>query len=223
MRRIQSIDAKTGLTFASRWRARLRSGLVLMGATTMVAACAGSGSGSPAAPTGSGRSGDPSAAASQPSAGGYPDRTITFVVPFAAGGPTDTVTRLVAEPMSKTLGQQIVVQNVAGAGGTLAAGQVAAAAPDGYTVLMHHIGMSTAPALYKELPYKPLDDFKTIGLVTDVPMTIIARKDLPPNDLKKSSTPMRGSARPRISVACSSRAPSTPRSPRCLTRGPARR
>ena len=71
----------------------------------------------------------------------YPDRAITFVVPFSAGGPTDTVTRLIAEPMSKTLGQQIVVQNVTGAGGTLAAGEVAAAEADGYTVLMHHIGM----------------------------------------------------------------------------------
>ena len=101
----------------------------------------------------------------------YPNRPITFVVPFAAGGPTDTVTRLIAEPMSTTLGQQIVVQNVAGAGGTLAAGEVAAAEPDGYTVLMHHIGMSTAPSLYKELAYNPLEDFKTIGLVTEVPMT----------------------------------------------------
>jgi tripartite-type tricarboxylate transporter receptor subunit TctC len=105
----------------------------------------------------------------------YPNRPITIVVPFAAGGPTDTVTRLIAEPMSATLGQQIVVQNVAGAGGTLAAGEVAAAAPDGYTVLMHHIGMSTAPNLYKELAYNPLENFKTIGLVTEVPMTLVAR------------------------------------------------
>ena len=115
----------------------------------------------------------------------YPERPITFVVPFAAGGPTDTVTRLIADPMSKTLGQQIVVQNVAGAGGTLAAGQVADAAPDGYTVLMHHIGMSTAPSLYKDLRYNPLEAFKTIGLVTDVPMTIVARKDFQPNTLQE--------------------------------------
>jgi tripartite-type tricarboxylate transporter receptor subunit TctC len=114
----------------------------------------------------------------------YPNRPITIVVPFAAGGPTDTVTRLIAEPMSATLGQQIVVQNVAGAGGTLAAGEVAAAEPDGYTVLMHHIGMSTAPSLYKELAYNPLESFKTIGLVTQVPMTIVARKDFEPTDLK---------------------------------------
>ena len=115
----------------------------------------------------------------------YPNRPITFVVPFSAGGPTDTVTRLIAEPMSKALGQQIVVQNVTGAGGTLAAGEVAAAQPDGYTVLMHHIGMSTAPSLYASLPYNPLEDFELIGLVTEVPMTIVARKDFEPNTLQE--------------------------------------
>jgi tripartite-type tricarboxylate transporter receptor subunit TctC len=115
----------------------------------------------------------------------YPNRPITFVVPFSAGGPTDTVTRLIAEPMSKSLGQQIVVQNVTGAGGTLGAGEVAAAEPDGYTVLMHHIGMSTAPSLYASLPYDPLQDFEYIGLVTEVPMTIVGRKDLEPNTLQE--------------------------------------
>jgi tripartite-type tricarboxylate transporter receptor subunit TctC len=115
----------------------------------------------------------------------YPDHPVTIVVPFAAGGPTDTVTRLIAEPMSAELGQQIVVQNVAGAGGTLAAGEVAVAPADGYTVLMHHIGMSTAPSLYASLPYDPLTDFKTVGLVTEVPMTIIGRKDLEPNTLQE--------------------------------------
>src|SRR5690606_5196927 len=78
----------------------------------------------------------------------YPERTITMVVPFAAGGPTDTVTRLVAEAMSKDLGQQIVVENVGGAGGTLGAGRVASADPDGYTLLLHHIGMATSATLY---------------------------------------------------------------------------
>jgi tripartite-type tricarboxylate transporter receptor subunit TctC len=116
---------------------------------------------------------------------GYPDRNITMVVPFSAGGPTDTVTRLIADPMSAKLGAQIVVQNVEGAGGTVAAGEVSQAEPDGYTVLMHHIGMSTAPALYADLPYKPLEDFKTIGLVTEVPMTIIARRDFEPNTLQE--------------------------------------
>ncbi len=118
-------------------------------------------------------------------ADGYPNATITIVVPFSAGGPTDTVTRLIAEPMSAELGQQIVVQNVEGAGGTVAAGEVAAAEPDGYTVLMHHIGMSTAPTLYPDLPYDPLEDFKTIGLVTEVPMTIIANNDFEPNTLEE--------------------------------------
>jgi tripartite-type tricarboxylate transporter receptor subunit TctC len=106
-------------------------------------------------------------------------------VPFSAGGPTDTVTRLIAEPMSKSLGQSIVVQNVTGAGGTVAAGQVANAAADGYTVLIHHIGMSTAPTLYSNLPYDPLEDFATVGLVTEVPMTIVARKDFPANTLQE--------------------------------------
>jgi tripartite-type tricarboxylate transporter receptor subunit TctC len=115
----------------------------------------------------------------------YPSRPITIVVPFSAGGPTDTVTRLIAEPMSKVLGQQVVVENVTGAGGTVAAGEVAVAEPDGYTVLMHHIGMSTAPSLYPDLPYKPLEDFKMIGLVTEVPMTIVGRKDLEPNTLQE--------------------------------------
>ena len=115
----------------------------------------------------------------------YPTQPITIVVPFSAGGPTDTVTRLIAEPMGKELGQNIVIQNVTGAGGTVAAGQVAKAQPDGYTVLMHHIGMSTAPTLYSSLPFDPLKDFATVGLVTEVPMTIIARKDFPANTLQE--------------------------------------
>jgi tripartite-type tricarboxylate transporter receptor subunit TctC len=110
----------------------------------------------------------------------YPEDNIEVIVPFSAGGPTDTVTRMVAEPMSQDLGVQIVVQNVDGAGGTVGAGQAAAAEPDGYTVLMHHIGMSTAPALYPDLAYDPVADFKTVGLVTEVPMTIIARSDFEP-------------------------------------------
>lgn len=113
----------------------------------------------------------------------YPDRNITIIVPFSAGGPTDTVTRLIADPMAAELGVQVIVQNVEGAGGTVGARQAAQADPDGYTVLMHHIGMSTAPALYKELGYTPLEDFATVGLVTEVPMTIVARKDFPPNTL----------------------------------------
>ncbi|WP_207458415.1 tripartite tricarboxylate transporter substrate binding protein BugD [Azospirillum sp. SYSU D00513] len=115
----------------------------------------------------------------------YPDRPITMVVPFAAGGPTDTVARLVAQSMSQTLGQQVVIENVGGAGGTLGAGRVAKADPDGYTLLLHHIGQATSATLYRKLPYKTLEDFKAVGLVTDVPMTIVTRKDFPAKDLKE--------------------------------------
>ncbi|RWK58974.1 tripartite tricarboxylate transporter substrate-binding protein [Mesorhizobium sp.] len=114
----------------------------------------------------------------------YPERTITVVVPFSAGGPTDTVTRLVAEAMSKDLGQQIIVENVGGAGGTLGAGRVAQADPDGYTLLLHHIGMATSATLYRKLAYDTLNSFEYVGLVTEVPMTIVGRKDLEPTDLK---------------------------------------
>ncbi|MGF7007134.1 tripartite tricarboxylate transporter substrate-binding protein [Aminobacter sp. BE322] len=114
----------------------------------------------------------------------YPERTITVVVPFSAGGPTDTVTRLVAESMSKDLGQQVIVENVGGAGGTLGAGRVASADADGYTLLLHHIGMATSATLYRKLAYDTLNAFEYVGLVTEVPMTIVARKDLEPADLK---------------------------------------
>ncbi|SMC52372.1 Tripartite-type tricarboxylate transporter, receptor component TctC [Rhizobium sp. RU36D] len=114
----------------------------------------------------------------------YPERNITMVVPFAAGGPTDTVARLVAESMSKDLGQQIIVENVGGAGGTLGAGRVASAEADGYTILLHHIGMATSATLYRKLAYDTLNAFEYVGLVTEVPMTIVARKDLEPTDLK---------------------------------------
>ncbi|MGL6210275.1 MAG: tripartite tricarboxylate transporter substrate-binding protein [Paracoccaceae bacterium] len=113
----------------------------------------------------------------------YPNQSITMVVPFAAGGPTDTVGRLVAEKMSAELGQQIVVENVGGAGGTLGAGQVAAAAPDGYTILLYNMSMATSVTLYRNLPFDPLTDFGYVGLVTEVPMTLIARKDLEPADM----------------------------------------
>ena len=123
-------------------------------------------------------------AAASAHAAGYPERTVTVVVPFAAGGPTDTVTRLVAEAMSKDLGQQVIVENVGGAGGTLGASQVAKADPDGYTLLLHHIGMATSATLYRKLPYDTLNAFEYVGLVTEVPKTIVARKDLEPTDLK---------------------------------------
>ncbi|MTH76549.1 tripartite tricarboxylate transporter substrate-binding protein [Paracoccus aestuariivivens] len=115
-------------------------------------------------------------------AAGYPERQITMVVPFSAGGPTDTVARLVAEKMSSDLGQQIVVENVGGAGGTLGAGQVAKAEADGYTVLLHHIGMATSATLYRNLAYDTLNAFEYVGLVTEVPMVVVARKDFEPAD-----------------------------------------
>src|SRR5215208_6838146 len=95
----------------------------------------------------------------------YPAKVITVVVPFAAGGPTDTVARLVAVPMTKTLKQQIIVENVGGAGGTIGAARVAKAAPDGYTLLLHHIGHATSVPLYRKLPYDVVNDFETIGLI----------------------------------------------------------
>ena len=148
--------------------------LVGLAAVTLALAACGGGGG---ATSGGGGGGGGEAAE-------YPDGDITFVVPFSAGGPTDTVTRLIAEPMSEVLGAPIIVQNVEGAGGTIAAGEVARAEPDGQTVLMHHIGMSTAPALYPALQYTPLEDFKPVGLVTEVPMTIVARKDLEPETME---------------------------------------
>jgi tripartite-type tricarboxylate transporter receptor subunit TctC len=111
-----------------------------------------------------------------------------MIVPFAAGGPTDTVARLIAQSMSGTLKQQIIVENVAGAGGTVGAARAAKAQPDGYTLFLHHIGMSTAPALYRKLSYDPLKDFEPIGEVADAPMTIVAKKDFPPKDAKELIT-----------------------------------
>ena len=113
----------------------------------------------------------------------YPTRTISMVIPFAAGGPTDTVGRLIAQSMSAELGQTVVVENVAGAGGSLGAQRVAQARPDGYTILLHHIGMSTIPTLYRRLAYDPINGFETVGLVTEVPMTLVARRNFPANNL----------------------------------------
>lgn len=110
---------------------------------------------------------------------GFPSKPVQMVVPFTAGGPTDTVARSLAQAMSKHLGQSVVVENVGGAGGTVGAARVKNAQPDGYSVLLHHIGMSTAPTLYRKLAYNPLTDFEAIGLVVDVPMTLIARSDFP--------------------------------------------
>ncbi|PSC06774.1 hypothetical protein SLNSH_02980 [Alsobacter soli] len=116
----------------------------------------------------------------------YPTKPITLIVPFAAGGPTDVVARIVGEHMSRTLGQQIVVENVAGAGGTTGTTRTAQAAPDGYTIMMGHMGThGAAPALYPNLKYDPTKDFEPIGMAAGTPILIVARKDLPPKDLKE--------------------------------------
>lgn len=115
----------------------------------------------------------------------FPTRPIAVVVPFAAGGPTDTLTRNLGQAMTAQLKQQIVVDNTGGAGGTIGAAKVAKAKPDGYTLLMYHIGMATAPALYRKLPFDPINDFEPIGLVSDVPMTLVANEKFPPNNLKE--------------------------------------
>jgi tripartite-type tricarboxylate transporter receptor subunit TctC len=115
----------------------------------------------------------------------YPDKPITLVIPFAVGGPTDVVARMMSIPMAKSLGQSVIVENVNGAGGTIGANKVAKAAPNGYTILLHHMGMSTAPSLYNKLNFDPLADFEYIGQVLDVPMTLLARKDIPANNLQE--------------------------------------
>ena len=114
----------------------------------------------------------------------FPEKEIRVVVPFTAGGPTDVVARTMADAMRKALNSPVIVENLDGAGGTRGAGSVAKAKPDGYTVLIHHIGMSTAPSLYRKLAYNPVTDFEMIGLINEVPMTIVARKDFPAANMK---------------------------------------
>ena len=133
-------------------------------------------------------------AATGAGAQGYPNRSVTMVVPFAAGGPTDVVARALGQAMSRTLGQAVVIENKLGAGGTLAAGHVAKAAPDGYTILIHHNGMATAPALYRKLPFDPLTDFEYISQAVDVPMTLLGRKDLPAKNLQELTAYLKANA-----------------------------
>ncbi len=132
------------------------------------------------------------AAASSATAQDYPARSPSLIIPFAAGGPTDTLGRQLALAMAGPLKQQVVVENVVGAGGTISYGRVAKSKPDGYTVLLAHIGMSTAPALYRKPAVNPLTDFEYIGQVADVPMTLIAKTALPPDNLKDLITYIKG-------------------------------
>jgi tripartite-type tricarboxylate transporter receptor subunit TctC len=113
----------------------------------------------------------------------YPTRTITVIVPHAAGGPTDTVSRLMAESMTQTLGQQVIVENAGGAGSTLGTARAARAKPDGYTLLINHVAQATSATLYRKLAYDPDGAFDGIGLITDVPMTVIARADFEPDTI----------------------------------------
>jgi putative tricarboxylic transport membrane protein len=115
----------------------------------------------------------------------YPTKSINLLVPYAAGGPTDTVARVVALSMTKPLGQTVIVENKPSAGGILAPEQVKNAKPDGYTILIHHVGMATTPALYRQLRFDPLKDFDYIGLINDVPMTLIGKPGLPAKDFKE--------------------------------------
>jgi tripartite-type tricarboxylate transporter receptor subunit TctC len=112
----------------------------------------------------------------------YPEKPVTLVVPFAAGGPSDKIARDIAEALRKPLGQTVIVDNTAGAGGTIGAARVARATPDGYTLLVHHIGLATAPALYKKLSYKTPDDFEFLGLINEAPSLLIGKNALPVNN-----------------------------------------
>lgn len=109
----------------------------------------------------------------------YPDHPITVVVPFAAGGPTDKVARDLGVVLGQHLKQTVIIENVGGAGGTLGAAKVAKASADGYTLLLHHIGMATSPALYRKMPYETLTDFEYLGMINEVPMTLVGRPSLP--------------------------------------------
>jgi tripartite-type tricarboxylate transporter receptor subunit TctC len=125
---------------------------------------------------------------------GYPNKTITIMVPAAAGGPTDTVARLIAESMTKTLGQTVIVENAGGAGGTIGMAKVARQAPDGYSLAVWHIAHSTAPSLYDGLKYDVINDFDSIGRITDVPMTIVAKAGLAPTNIAEFLTWLKANA-----------------------------
>ena len=122
----------------------------------------------------------------------YPARPITIVVPFGAGGPADTVARHVSQGMSRLLKQQIVIENVGGAGGNIGAERVAKALPDGYTLMLTNSGIATNPSLYRNLPYNPLTDFESIGVVTENPMGVTARGSFPSGDFKEFLAYLKG-------------------------------
>jgi tripartite-type tricarboxylate transporter receptor subunit TctC len=122
------------------------------------------------------------------SAQDYPTRPVTMVMPFAAGGPGDTIARLIAQGMTPALKQQVIIENIAGAGGSIGSAKVASSPPDGYNLLMIHISHATNPSLYPRLKYDPIKDFEPIGLVVDLPSAFVAKKDFPPKDLAELIT-----------------------------------
>jgi tripartite-type tricarboxylate transporter receptor subunit TctC len=124
------------------------------------------------------------ALAAAPARAEFPSGPVTLLVPFAAGGPTDVVARLVAKVMEKELGKPVLVENATGAGGTLASGRLARSTPDGQTVLLHHMGVTTSATLYRKLAYDPKTAFDFVGQVTTVPMLLVSRPDFPPADFK---------------------------------------
>ena len=133
-------------------------------------------------------------------AAGYPDRVVTLVVPYAAGGPSDLIARLLGDSMSKTLGQQIVIESTTGAGGTLAAARVARAAPDGYTLLIHHVALAASASLYDNLGYDAASAFQPLGVVNGGPMILTARKDFPAEDAAAAIAKLKADG-PSVSVA----------------------
>ena len=130
----------------------------------------------------------------------YPSRTVTLISPFPPGGASDYLTRTLAEALRQRLPETVVVQNVGGAGGTVGSLQAARAKPDGYTLLLHHLGLSTIPALYKKLNFDPLAAFETIGLFAEAPMVILARRDFPPRDFEELVSHIRAN-RDKLTVA----------------------
>ncbi|WP_310645000.1 tripartite tricarboxylate transporter substrate-binding protein [Limnohabitans sp.] len=130
----------------------------------------------------------------------FPNRTLTMMMPYAPGGPGDTITRVFAGAMQKHLGQQIVVENTAGASGTIGTAKVARAKPDGYTLLMIHVSHATNQAMFKNLPYHPVDDFEPIGRATSGPMVIVTRNDFPAKDLAEFVSYVKANG-PKISLA----------------------
>ena len=113
----------------------------------------------------------------------YPSRPVTLVTPYAAGGGSDVVTRVLADELRRQLGQPVTVQNITGAGGNIGAQRVAQAAPDGYTLLLHHVGMATAPALFKAPGFDPVKSFEPVGMFADIPMLLVANRDVPASNM----------------------------------------